>query len=164
MPACLWGTLTGSHTGAKVFQFIYFFSSFWNQFGPNCTTFLVAGEPLLCMLYLVTLLYFQIKAWLDASRAPSLQRRPGCYGASVEHAVHAALLLYYTLSFVKLRLHSFACEVILTLNAPLSWSLVTSGCYVWLHAVLNVWLLSGLVVYDVLHLQLVTCGCLGQGA
>jgi len=27
-----------------IFQFIYFFSSFWNQFGPNCTTFLLAAE------------------------------------------------------------------------------------------------------------------------
>jgi hypothetical protein len=27
-----------------VFQFLYFFSSFWNQFGPNCVTWLVAGE------------------------------------------------------------------------------------------------------------------------
>jgi len=27
-----------------LFQFIYFFSSFWGQFGPNCTTFLLAGE------------------------------------------------------------------------------------------------------------------------
>ena len=27
-----------------VFQFLYFFSSFWNQMGPNCTTWLVAGE------------------------------------------------------------------------------------------------------------------------
>lgn len=27
-----------------VFQFLYFFSSFWNQFGPNATTWLVAGE------------------------------------------------------------------------------------------------------------------------
>jgi len=50
LPAALWGTLTGSVTGTKVFQFIYFFSSFWNQFGPNCTTFLVAGRRLLCML------------------------------------------------------------------------------------------------------------------
>jgi len=50
LPAALWGTLTGSVTGTKVFQFIYFFSSFWNQFGPNCTTFLVAGERLLCTL------------------------------------------------------------------------------------------------------------------
>ena len=23
---------------------VYFFSSFWGQFGPNCTTFLLAGE------------------------------------------------------------------------------------------------------------------------
>ena len=28
----------------KVFQFMYFFSSFWSQFGPNGTTFLVAAE------------------------------------------------------------------------------------------------------------------------
>lgn len=27
-----------------VFQFLYFFSSYWNQFGPNATTWLVAGE------------------------------------------------------------------------------------------------------------------------
>eukprot|EP00271_Cylindrocystis_brebissonii_P006731 TRINITY_DN19511_c0_g3_i1.p1 TRINITY_DN19511_c0_g3~~TRINITY_DN19511_c0_g3_i1.p1 ORF type:complete len:288 (+),score=56.71 TRINITY_DN19511_c0_g3_i1:84-947(+) len=27
-----------------IFQFLYFFSSFWNQFGPNCTTFLLAAE------------------------------------------------------------------------------------------------------------------------
>ena len=30
-----------SHIG--VFEFLYFFSSFWGQFGPNCTTFLLAG-------------------------------------------------------------------------------------------------------------------------
>ncbi|KAK9842394.1 hypothetical protein WJX84_005508, partial [Apatococcus fuscideae] len=30
--------------GIHAFQFIYFFSSFWGQFGPNCTTFLLAGE------------------------------------------------------------------------------------------------------------------------
>ena len=29
--------------GIHVFQFIYFFSSFWGQWGPNCTTFLLAG-------------------------------------------------------------------------------------------------------------------------
>lgn len=28
----------------STFQFLYFFSSFWNQFGPNCTTFLLAAE------------------------------------------------------------------------------------------------------------------------
>jgi len=28
----------------RLFQFLYFFSSFWNQFGPNCVTWLVAGE------------------------------------------------------------------------------------------------------------------------
>lgn len=46
LPACIYGPLTGSASGIKAFQFIYFFSSFWNQFGPNCTTFLVAGTTL----------------------------------------------------------------------------------------------------------------------
>ncbi|GAA5921231.1 hypothetical protein JCM1841_001645 [Sporobolomyces salmonicolor] len=34
------------HRGANVawFQFMYQFSSFWNQFGPNCVSFLVAAE------------------------------------------------------------------------------------------------------------------------
>ncbi len=58
LPAALWGTLTGSVTGTKVFQFIYFFSSFWNQFGPNCTTFLVAGQRLLCTLCMPCRLLF----------------------------------------------------------------------------------------------------------
>lgn len=30
--------------GSHAFEFIYFFSSFWLQFGPNSTTFLIAGE------------------------------------------------------------------------------------------------------------------------
>eukprot|EP00882_Tetradesmus_deserticola_P019871 GHRQ01021415.1.p1 GENE.GHRQ01021415.1~~GHRQ01021415.1.p1 ORF type:complete len:188 (+),score=64.82 GHRQ01021415.1:177-740(+) len=37
-------TLTASANGLRTFQFLYFFSSFWNQFGPNCTTWLVAAE------------------------------------------------------------------------------------------------------------------------
>jgi len=57
VPACLWDSLTGSKTGGKVFQFIYFFSSFWNQFGPNCTTFLVAGQRLLYMLCMLCCLH-----------------------------------------------------------------------------------------------------------
>jgi hypothetical protein len=36
-------TLTATASGLRAFQFLYFFSSFWNQFGPNCTTWLVAG-------------------------------------------------------------------------------------------------------------------------
>ena len=36
----LWLSLP-SHVG--LFQFLYFFSAFWSQFGPNCTTFLLAG-------------------------------------------------------------------------------------------------------------------------
>ncbi|KAG1670185.1 hypothetical protein FOA52_014961 [Chlamydomonas sp. UWO 241] len=30
--------------GTRAFQALYYLSSFFNQFGPNCTTFLVAGE------------------------------------------------------------------------------------------------------------------------
>lgn len=37
-----YNTLINDAIGA--FQFLYFFSSYWNQFGPNCTTWLVAGE------------------------------------------------------------------------------------------------------------------------
>jgi len=40
----LYDQLTQPGEGVQWFQFIYFFSSFWNQFGPNCTTFLLAGE------------------------------------------------------------------------------------------------------------------------
>ena len=44
-----WGHLTSENRPKnmgelKAFQFIYFFSSFWNQFGFNSTTFLVAAE------------------------------------------------------------------------------------------------------------------------
>ncbi|WFD25839.1 hypothetical protein MNAN1_000806 [Malassezia nana] len=37
-------TLRSSPGNLKAFQFIFFFSSFWNQFGYNSTTFLVAAE------------------------------------------------------------------------------------------------------------------------
>lgn len=40
--AAVYPSLT-SKKGLPTFQFIYFFSSFWGQFGPNCTTFLLAG-------------------------------------------------------------------------------------------------------------------------
>lgn len=40
--AAIYPSLT-SKKGLPSFQFIYFFSSFWGQFGPNCTTFLLAG-------------------------------------------------------------------------------------------------------------------------
>ncbi|KAK9839247.1 hypothetical protein WJX81_004005 [Elliptochloris bilobata] len=36
--------LTGSAAGLRGFQTLYFVSSFWAQFGPNATTFLVASE------------------------------------------------------------------------------------------------------------------------
>jgi len=42
--AAAYDTLTKPGSGVKLFQFIYFFSSFWNQFGPNSTTFLLAAE------------------------------------------------------------------------------------------------------------------------
>ena len=35
---------TSSPDGAKALQALYYLSSFFNQFGPNCTTWLVAGE------------------------------------------------------------------------------------------------------------------------
>ncbi|GBF98449.1 proton phosphate symporter [Raphidocelis subcapitata] len=39
-----YGTLTASVAGYRGFQTLYFLSSFFNQFGPNCTTWLVAAE------------------------------------------------------------------------------------------------------------------------
>jgi len=42
--AAIYPQLTQPGTGIKVFQFMYFFSSFWSQFGPNGTTFLLAAE------------------------------------------------------------------------------------------------------------------------
>ena len=42
--AVAFDSLTASEAGLHAFQFLYFFSSFWNQFGPNATTWLVAGE------------------------------------------------------------------------------------------------------------------------
>jgi MFS family permease len=42
--AAIWYHPLTSKGGITTFQFVYFFSSFWGQFGPNCTTFLLAGE------------------------------------------------------------------------------------------------------------------------
>lgn len=42
--ASLFTELQKPGTPIKVFQFMYFFSSFWSQFGPNSTTFLLAAE------------------------------------------------------------------------------------------------------------------------
>ena len=42
--AALFNTLTVPGSGIKAFQAIYFLSSFFNQFGPNSTTFLLAAE------------------------------------------------------------------------------------------------------------------------
>ena len=44
IPAALFSSLQQHGSPVKVFQFIYFFSSFSNQFGPNFTTFLLAAE------------------------------------------------------------------------------------------------------------------------
>jgi MFS family permease len=44
IPATLFTSLSRPGTPIKVFQFVYFFSSFWNQFGPNTTIFLLAAE------------------------------------------------------------------------------------------------------------------------
>ena len=42
--ASLFPTLQKPGTPVKIFEFLYFFSSFWVQFGPNSTVFLVAAE------------------------------------------------------------------------------------------------------------------------
>jgi hypothetical protein len=42
--AAFFDTLQKPGTPVKIFQFMYFFSSFWSQFGPNSTTFLLAAE------------------------------------------------------------------------------------------------------------------------
>jgi len=42
--AALFNKLEKPGSPVKVFQFMYFFSSFWSQFGPNGTTFLLAAE------------------------------------------------------------------------------------------------------------------------
>ena len=41
--AAIWYPILIKPGGIHVFQFVYFFSSFWGQWGPNCTTFLLAG-------------------------------------------------------------------------------------------------------------------------
>jgi hypothetical protein len=38
IPTFMYDTLTQPGAGIKVFQFLYFFSGFWQQFGPNATT------------------------------------------------------------------------------------------------------------------------------
>ena len=54
-----------------VFQFIYFFSSFWGQFGPNCTTFLLAGAPpFYWSIALMTLLILPACNRVSAGRKP----------------------------------------------------------------------------------------------
>ena len=42
-----YGPLTGSAAGLRGFQTLYFISSFFAQFGPNATTFLVVRAALL---------------------------------------------------------------------------------------------------------------------
>ena len=42
-----YGPLTGSAAGLRGFQTLYFISSFFAQFGPNATTFLVVRALLL---------------------------------------------------------------------------------------------------------------------
>ncbi|KAK9914956.1 hypothetical protein WJX75_002900 [Coccomyxa subellipsoidea] len=44
MVSAIWYHPLTTKGGIGTFQFIYFFSSFWGQAGPNCTTFLLAGE------------------------------------------------------------------------------------------------------------------------
>ncbi|KAF8326873.1 major facilitator superfamily domain-containing protein [Cantharellus anzutake] len=44
IPAAMYNQLTKRGSGIHWFQSLYFLSSFFQQFGPNCTTFLVAAE------------------------------------------------------------------------------------------------------------------------
>jgi len=44
IPAAMYTQLTKKGPGVHWFQTLYFLSSFFQQFGPNCTTFLVAAE------------------------------------------------------------------------------------------------------------------------
>ncbi|GAA97016.1 hypothetical protein E5Q_03690 [Mixia osmundae IAM 14324] len=44
IPAFAYKTLTKPGSGIKGFQALFFLSSFFQQFGPNCVTFLVAAE------------------------------------------------------------------------------------------------------------------------
>jgi hypothetical protein len=44
IPSAMFNTLQKPGTPIKILQFLYFFSSFWSQFGPNTTTFLLAAE------------------------------------------------------------------------------------------------------------------------
>ena len=39
-------TATDGGSGPMVFQGLYYLTSYFNQFGPNCTTWLVAGNAL----------------------------------------------------------------------------------------------------------------------
>ena len=43
-PAIFYDELRRPGANIKWFQFMYYLSSFFTQFGPNCTTFLVAAE------------------------------------------------------------------------------------------------------------------------
>jgi hypothetical protein len=69
-----YNTLTASQTGLKAFQFLYFFSSFWNQFGPNCTTWLVAGEGRMMVHWELLSLLNHNKELLDEARRAQIDR------------------------------------------------------------------------------------------
>ncbi len=76
-----------SKKGLPTFQFIYFFSSFWGQFGPNCTTFLLAGK-LSCQVLSTSVLAVMADVLLLCVLAQQLcNARPYILGWS--DAVHA---------------------------------------------------------------------------
>lgn len=60
-------TLTASAVGLHAFQALYFLSSFFNQFGPNCTTWLVAAE-----VYPT-----DVRATFQVCTCPLKRKRPG---------------------------------------------------------------------------------------
>jgi hypothetical protein len=61
IPAAAYGTLTTPGAGIKAFQFLYFFSSFWQQFGPNATT-VRAPSVLTCLSLCWRVLQFLVAA------------------------------------------------------------------------------------------------------
>lgn len=91
----LYLTVPASYTFAGTFQFIYFFSSFWGQFGPNCTTFLLAGVPLLASVLWLLLPAndfkkrpFGVHAPQDAPVQSSSTPLSGCCGVGFWPVIH----------------------------------------------------------------------------
>ena len=69
--------------GIPTFQFIYFFSSFWGQFGPNCTTFLLAGR----VLPLPAALFRHATPFLDVPDSAYVDTLPDGFAMTIAFAL-----------------------------------------------------------------------------